>query len=52
MNANTSAGTTASGALAHDREEHLQVVARGEHRVRATPPAKKLQVVILYRAAR
>jgi hypothetical protein len=32
--------------LGHDREKHLQVVPRREHRVRSAPAREELQVVI------
>ena len=32
--------------LGHNREEHLQVIRRRQHRVRPTPPGKELQILI------
>jgi uncharacterized protein YndB with AHSA1/START domain len=48
MNPSTSDTVTCSGGV--DRaEQHLQVVADGQHRVRPTPPGHERQVVIQHR---
>jgi hypothetical protein len=45
-NANTSARLHVSWFLANHGEKHLQVVGRGQHRVRPAPPGQKPQILV------